>query len=115
MRIMPALARLTAGSTAQQAAAEGTAAARSVKRPMAAELLFGKGGPVEVRVNTLADSVTQRVKPALLVLMVAVGSCCSSRARTSRIYCSHEALPVHASSPCAPPSAQTRAGWPGRC
>ena len=73
MRIMPALARLTAGSTVQQAAAEGTAAARTVKRPMAAELLFGKGGPVEVRVNTLADSVTQRVKPALLVLMVAVG------------------------------------------
>ena len=52
MRIMPALARLTPGSSVQQAAAEGTAAARTVKRPMAAEMLFGKGGPVEVRVNT---------------------------------------------------------------
>ena len=52
MRIMPALARLTAGSSVQQAAEEGTAAARTVTRPMAAELLFGKGGPVEVRVET---------------------------------------------------------------
>jgi len=73
MRIMPALARLTRGSTTQQAEAEGTAAARTVKRPMAAELLFGKGGPVEVHVNRLADSVTRRVRPALLVLMAAVG------------------------------------------
>jgi predicted permease len=73
MRIMPALARLTPGSSVQQAAAEGTAAARTVKRPMAAELLFGKGGPVEVRVSRIADSVTRRVRPALLVLMAAVG------------------------------------------
>ena len=73
MRILPAFARLTTGSTAEQAAAEGTAAARTVKRPMAAELLFGKGGPVEVRVNSLADSVARRVKPALVVLMAAVG------------------------------------------
>ena len=73
MRIMPAFGRLTTGSTPQQAAAEGTAAARTVKRPMAAELLFGKGGAVEVHVNTLADSVTRRVRPALLVLMAAVG------------------------------------------
>jgi predicted permease len=73
MRIVPAFARLTPGTTAEQAAAEGTAAARTVKRPMAAELLFGKGGPVEVRANTLAADVTRRVRPALLVLMVAVG------------------------------------------
>jgi putative ABC transport system permease protein len=73
MRILPAFARLTPGSTVEQAAAEGTAAARTVKRPMAAEMLFGKGGPVEVRVNTLAQSVTHRVRPALLVLMAAVG------------------------------------------
>jgi len=73
MRIMPALARLTAGSSVEQAAAEGTAAARTVKRPMAAEMLFGKGGPVEVHVNRIADSVTRRVRPALLVLMAAVG------------------------------------------
>jgi hypothetical protein len=33
-----------AGAAVEQAAAEGTAAARSTKRPMAAELLFGKVG-----------------------------------------------------------------------
>src|SRR4051812_2591800 len=73
MRILPAFARLVPGSTVAQAAAEGTAAARTMKRPMAAELLFGKGGPVEVRVNTLVQSVTRRVRPALRVLMAAVG------------------------------------------
>src|SRR5947207_89489 len=73
MRILPAVARLTPGSSVEQAAAEGTAAARTVKRPMAAELLFGKGRPVEVRVHTLADSATRGVRPALLVLMAAVG------------------------------------------
>src|SRR3954469_4383837 len=73
MGVLPAFARLTPGSTVQQAAAEGTAAARSVKRPMAADLLFGKGGPVEVRATVLAESVTRRVRPALLVLMAAVG------------------------------------------
>src|SRR3954469_9468580 len=73
MRILPAFARLTPGNSVEQAAAEGTAAARSVKRPMAAELLFGKGRPVEVRVRTLVDSLTVRVRPALLVLMAAVG------------------------------------------
>jgi putative ABC transport system permease protein len=73
MRIMPAFARLKPGATVQQAAAEGTAAARSVTRPMAAELLFGKGAPVEVRVNSIIDHVTNRVRPALVVLMAAVG------------------------------------------
>lgn len=73
MRIMPALARLTPGSSVEQAAAEGTAAARTVKRPMAAEMLFGKGRPVAVHVNRIADSFTRRVRPALLVLMAAVG------------------------------------------
>jgi putative ABC transport system permease protein len=73
VRVIFALGRLKPGVTAEQAAAEGTAAARSVTRPLAAELLFGKGGPVEVRVRTLADEMTLRVRPAMLVLMTAVG------------------------------------------
>ncbi|HET7220003.1 MAG TPA: ABC transporter permease, partial [Vicinamibacterales bacterium] len=72
MRVMSVVARLKPGVTVEQAAAEGTAAARSVTRPMAAELLFGKGGPVEVRVQTLSALITRRVRPALVVLMVAV-------------------------------------------
>jgi putative ABC transport system permease protein len=66
--VMRALARLAPGATAEQAAAEATAAARSVERPLAATLLFGEGGPVEVRVESLLASMTARVRPALLVL-----------------------------------------------
>jgi putative ABC transport system permease protein len=73
VRVMFALARLKPGFTLEQAAAEGTSAARSVTRPIAAELLFGKGGPVEVRVRGLADQMTRSVRPAMLVLMTAVG------------------------------------------
>ena len=72
MRVMSVVARLKPGVTPEQAAAEGTAAARGVTRPMAAELLFGKGGPVEVRVQTLSALITRRVRPALVVLMAAV-------------------------------------------
>ena len=50
LQLMRAVARLKPGVTPAQAAVEGTAAARTVARPYAADLLFGKGGPVEVRV-----------------------------------------------------------------
>jgi predicted permease len=72
MRVMSVIARLKPGVSVEQAAAEGTAAARGVTRPMAAELLFGKGGPVEVRVQTLSALITRRVRPALVILMAAV-------------------------------------------
>jgi putative ABC transport system permease protein len=68
-----AIARLAPGATTAAAAAEGTMLARSVSRPLAAEMLFGKGGPVEVHVRTLTDQLTMRLRPALLVLLVAVG------------------------------------------
>lgn len=68
-----AIARLAPGATTAQAAAEGTTLARTVTRPIAAEMLFGKGGPVEVHVRTVNDQLTLRVRPALLVLLVAVG------------------------------------------
>ncbi len=74
VRLLYVIARLTPGATVEQAAAEGTAAARSVKRPMAADLLFGKGGPVEVRARVLTDEITRGVRPAMRVLMMAVGT-----------------------------------------
>ena len=70
---MRAVARLKPGVTPAQAAVEGTAAARTVARPYAADLLFGKGGPVEVRVRTIANEVARDIKPALLLLLAAVG------------------------------------------
>ena len=61
-------------ATAAQAEAEGTAAARSVgPRPVAADLWFGKGGPVTVRVRSLIAETTSRVGPALQVMAVGVG------------------------------------------
>jgi hypothetical protein len=64
INVMRALARLAPGATVEQAAAEATAAARGVERPMAATLLFGEGGPVEIRVQPVLTSMTARVRPA---------------------------------------------------
>ena len=72
MRVMIALGRLRPGVTPEQAIAEGTAAARSVTRPFAADLLFGKGQPVAVRVRSYVDEMTHQLKPALIVLMAGV-------------------------------------------
>jgi predicted permease len=66
-----AIARLKPGATLMQAEAEGTSYARSVDRPLA-DLVFGKGGPVEVRVRSWVDEMTTRVQPALLVLAAGV-------------------------------------------
>jgi putative ABC transport system permease protein len=64
-----ALARLRPGATPEQASAEGTAAARSQPRPITAELMLGKGGPVEVTVRPVVDEITRGIRPALLVLL----------------------------------------------
>ncbi|HXW05911.1 MAG TPA: ABC transporter permease [Vicinamibacterales bacterium] len=72
-RIVWALARLRPGATLQQAEAEGTAAARTVKRPVSATLMFGEGGPVQVRARLLSDQTTAQIRPALLVMTAGVG------------------------------------------
>lgn len=68
-----ALGRLAPGITPAQAEAEGTAAARSMPRPMSADLMFGKGGPVVVHARPLADDLAAPVRPAALVMAAAVG------------------------------------------
>ena len=65
------IARLKPGATIWQAEAEGTSYARSVDRPLA-DLVFGKGNPVEVRVRSVVDQMTMRVRPALAVLATGV-------------------------------------------
>lgn len=66
-----AIARLKPGVTIAQAAAEGTSYARAVDRPMA-DLVFGKGNQVDVRVRTLVDQMTLGVRPALEIVAAAV-------------------------------------------
>jgi predicted permease len=73
IEVFEALGRLRPGVTPLQAETEGTAAARAVPRPMAADLLFGKGKPVVVHVRPFAAATTARVRPALIVLAVGVG------------------------------------------
>lgn len=71
--VFGAIARLKPGFTAQQAAEEGTLVARSVARPPVADALFGKGGAVALRSETMLSEMTERVRPALLVFAVGVG------------------------------------------
>ncbi len=73
IRLFGAIAKLKAGVTLEQAAGEGTIAARSVPRPPVADAIFGKGGPVAVKVETLLSEMTTTVRPALLLLASGVG------------------------------------------
>jgi predicted permease len=72
IQVFPAIGRLRAGVTAAHAASEATAASRRVERPVVADLLFGKGGPVEVRVVSALEDAIGGVKPALVALAVGV-------------------------------------------
>jgi len=67
-----ALGRLKDGAAPDQAAAEGTAVARSVTRPRVLDALLGAGGPVEVRVVPVAQLMTAGVRPVLLVVGASV-------------------------------------------
>ena len=70
--VVQAIARLADGATAVQAEVEGTAHARGVGRPFA-DLLFGEGAPVEVRVRSMVEQMTANVRPALLLLVAGAG------------------------------------------
>ncbi|MPZ17627.1 MAG: FtsX-like permease family protein [Luteitalea sp.] len=71
--IVEAIGRLRAGVTTTQVEVEGTSLARSLERPLAADLLFGRGGPVEVHVRSMVDQMTTGIRPALVVLAGGVG------------------------------------------
>ena len=67
------IARLAKDATPMQAAAEATGIARSQARPSGTEILWGKGGPVEVHVRPIVTDLTARVRTALLLALAAVG------------------------------------------
>ena len=70
--VVQAIARLADAATAVQAEVEGTAYARGVGRPFA-DVVFGDGAPVEVRVRSMVEQMTANVRPALLLLVVGAG------------------------------------------
>jgi predicted permease len=72
--IFNAVARLRPGATPEQAASEATARARGAPRlGLAAVALFGSAGEAEVSVVPARDAMTADVRPALIVLLAAVG------------------------------------------
>ena len=74
INVFGAVGRLREGASVAQAAAEGTAVARNAgPRGMVADLIFGKGGPVEVKADLILTEMTSRVRPALVLLAVGVG------------------------------------------
>ena len=70
--VVQAIARLADAATAVQAEVEATAHARAVGRPFA-DVVFGDGAPVEVRVRSMVEQMTANVRPALLLLVVGAG------------------------------------------
>ena len=82
LQAFSAVGKLRAGVTPARAAAEGTARARAFERPPVAQALFGAGGPVVVEVRQLRREMTDRVRPAVLILAFGVGLilliCCAN-------------------------------------
>jgi putative ABC transport system permease protein len=72
--LFAAMARLKPGVTPQQAADEATARGRAGADPgLAGMAVFGSRGPTVVTAAPVLDAMTQEVRPALLVLLAAVG------------------------------------------
>ena len=69
--ILTAVGRLKPDVSLLRAEAEGTAIARAVDRPFA-DLVYGEGEAVEVRVQPLVEQHTRGVRSALLVLSAGV-------------------------------------------
>lgn len=67
-----AIGRLADTASARDVEREGTTAARAATRPMSAEVVFGKGGPVVVHARRLREDLVVTVRPALLALAAAV-------------------------------------------
>src|SRR5436190_1061930 len=71
--IFSALARLRDGVTPAQAEAEATARSRSAPDASQVALaLFGAKDPIDISVTPARDALTQDVRPAIVVLLVAV-------------------------------------------
>jgi predicted permease len=71
--IFSAMARLKPGVTITHATQEGTARARAAPSAgMVGMALFGANGPIDVSVAPARDALIAEVKPAIIVLLVAV-------------------------------------------
>jgi putative ABC transport system permease protein len=73
IQMLQAVGRLRAGSTPEQAAAEGTARGRTTGDPgPVAMAVFGSNGPVDVTAVPMLQALVGDVKPAILIMLAAV-------------------------------------------
>lgn len=73
LSLFNAIATLSPGATAAQAAAEGTSRGRfAADTGLTTSAIFGNNGPLEVSAQPLRDAVTADVRRPLLVLLAAV-------------------------------------------
>jgi predicted permease len=68
-----AVGLLRPGVTPRQAELEGTAVAQRAPRHALVDFFFGKGAPVVIHVRPLVDDMTASVRPALVLMLVAIG------------------------------------------
>ena len=74
LSMFSALAKLTPGVSAAQAAAEGTARGRfAPDTSMTTTAVFGNAGPIDITARSLRDSLAGDVKQPLIILLTAVG------------------------------------------
>jgi putative ABC transport system permease protein len=74
LSLFQAIGRLAPGATPAQAATEGTTRGRTLPNTSPVTMaVFGSNGPVEVTVVPLLDALTGDVKPAILLMLAAVG------------------------------------------
>jgi len=112
--IFGALARLKPGFTVEQAATEGTARARTAPDPgLAAVSMFGSAAPPEIGVTSAIEAMTADVKPAITLLLVAVGLLLATATANVGACSWHVRPPAAARSRCAPPLAPAGRGSPG--
>jgi putative ABC transport system permease protein len=71
--MLKVMARLERGVTPEQVATEATARARAAAPDLRLMAIFGSRDPPDIRVVPVLDTLTQEVRPALLLLLVAVG------------------------------------------
>jgi putative ABC transport system permease protein len=74
LSVFNAIATLGPGSTAAQAAAEGTARGRfAADTGMTTQAVFGSNGPIEIAAQPITGALTAGVRLPLIVLLAAVG------------------------------------------
>jgi putative ABC transport system permease protein len=72
VRVVTAIGRLAPGASLARVEAEGTSIVRALGPSVAADILFGRGGPPAVRARSMIDEATATVRPMMVLLAAGV-------------------------------------------